>query len=159
MQNFCSNCGKKLNQDSNYCPNCGNLLKNENIDNNLKNEITQSNGNLNSSVMKKNDSLNYPNNGIDEENNKTNTCAIIGFVLSLCCFTTCGLTSILGLIFSIIGTVTSKKYGSKGKGFSIAGIIISSVFIIVLALLFILILIGSNELSSVETPNFYGPMY
>lgn len=42
---------------------------------------------------------------------------------------TCGLTSIIGLILSIIGLIKSKDYNENGKGLSIAGIVISGVFI------------------------------
>ena len=58
--------------------------------------------------------------------------AIAGFVISLVSFLLCcGSLSWLSLIFSIIGVVGAKKLMGKGKGLSIAGIIIS-----VLGLLF-----------------------
>ena len=54
-----------------------------------------------------------------ENNKKTNTYAIVGFICSF-------FVPILGLIFSIIGLNKVKEY-NDGKGFSIAGIIISAI--------------------------------
>lgn len=52
---------------------------------------------------------------------KKNVLAIVGFVLSL--FS--AYVMFVGLIISIIGLVKSRSLGGKGKGFAIAGIIIS----------------------------------
>lgn len=51
--------------------------------------------------------------------------AIASLVLSICSFVSCGLTSLLGLIFGLCGLRSNKK------GFAIAGTIISAVFIII----------------------------
>ena len=59
-------------------------------------------------------------------NNKTNICALLGFIFSLVC---CG--GLPGLILSIIGLVQINKTGEKGKGFAIAGIVLFVVGIIV----------------------------
>ena len=69
-----------------------------------------------------------------EENKKSNTIALIGFMLSF-------FFGIIGLIFSIIGLKKSKELNG-GKCFSIAGIVISSIKIalgILLISLFILV--------------------
>ena len=58
-----------------------------------------------------------------ENNNKvqlTNTMAIVGFVMSF-------FNGLIGLIFSIIGMSQIKKTGEPGKGYALAGIIISAV--------------------------------
>ena len=60
---------------------------------------------------------------------KTNTCAIVGFILSFFC-------GFIGLIVSIIALAQIKKTGEKGKGFAIAGIVLP------LASLVITVLIG-----------------
>lgn len=49
---------------------------------------------------------------------KINTMCIVGFVLSF-------LMPLLGLIFSIIGLIRSKRNGERGFGLAIAGIAIS----------------------------------
>ena len=58
-----------------------------------------------------------------EANNKvqlTNTMALVGFVMSF-------FNGLVGLILSIIGMSQIKKTGEPGKGYALAGIIISSV--------------------------------
>ncbi|MBR5387175.1 MAG: hypothetical protein IK142_06315 [Clostridiales bacterium] len=58
-----------------------------------------------------------------------NGLCIAGFVVSLVSLLCCGLTSIIGLILSIIGVATSK---GRKKGLGIAGIIISSIMTVLL---------------------------
>ena len=70
-----------------------------------------------------------------DTSSKANVFAILGFVFSFLF-----LIAILGLIFSIIGLNKSKEMGDKGKGFAVAGMIIS---IISMALSFIIIVATS----------------
>ncbi len=82
--------------------------------------------------------INKPQTASVNNNNQTNGFAIAGFVLSLVSLVCCGATSLLGLIFSIIGLVQSKKFNGNGKGLAIAGIIISCIFVIIVVLLYAL---------------------
>lgn len=67
----------------------------------------------------------------------TNGFAVAGFVISLVStILCCGSFNWLSLVFSIIGLVNSKKMNGEGKGLSIAGIVISSVFLVLTILLF-----------------------
>lgn len=65
-----------------------------------------------------------------EQNNQTgqptksNIFAILGFILAF-------VASPIGLVFSILGLVMSKKFGGKQKGLAIAGLIISVIGIII----------------------------
>ena len=59
----------------------------------------------------------------------SNVFAILGFIFAF-------VVSPLGLVFSIIGLATSKKYGGKQKGMAIAGLIISIVGIVIWATLY-----------------------
>ena len=69
----------------------------------------------------------------------TNGFAVAGFVISLVStILCCGSFNWLSLVFSIIGLVNSKKMNGEGKGLSIAGIVISSVFLVLTILLFAL---------------------
>lgn len=69
----------------------------------------------------------------------TNGFAVAGFVISLVStILCCGSFNWLSLVFSIIGLVNSKKMNGEGKGLSIAGIVINSVFWILIILLFAL---------------------
>lgn len=75
----------------------------------------------------------------NNESNSNNGLAITGFILSF-------FIPIAGLIVSIMGLKKSKELNNNGKGFAIAGIIISSIFLglsLIFTLLFILIFIGS----------------
>ena len=65
---------------------------------------------------------------------KTNTLAIVGFVLSF-------LISIAGLICSIIGRKQCRETGEGGMGLATAGMIISIVGLSLYAIYFILIIV------------------
>ena len=58
---------------------------------------------------------------------KSNGLCTAGFILSLVGIVTVGLTSIIGLILSVVGLIVSKSKKQKGSGKAIAGIIISIV--------------------------------
>lgn len=74
----------------------------------------------------------------------TNGFGVAGFVISLVStILCCGIFNWLSLIFSIIGLVNSKKMNGEGKGLSIAGIIISCVFLILSIILLALGVTGS----------------
>ena len=55
---------------------------------------------------------------------KTNTCAVVGFILSFFC-------GFAGLIISIIALNQIKKTGEKGKGLAIAGIVITIISMVI----------------------------
>ncbi len=65
----------------------------------------------------------------EPERKEVNTLAIIGFVFSF-------VFTIVGLVCSIIGYRNAPRYGGSGKGLALAGIILSSISI-VLEILFI----------------------
>lgn len=68
----------------------------------------------------------------------SNTMALVGFVMS---FFNCT----IGLILSIIGMNQIKKTGEPGKGFALAGIIISSislVFTIIFVIVYFALIFG-----------------
>lgn len=95
---FCGNCGSEINNEAVVCVHCGTVL--------------------NSSVLHFQPAADY----VPAEKNR-NGCAIAGFILSF--FGVIGwLFSVLGLIFSIIGLVKSKEL-KTGKGYGVAGIVIS----------------------------------
>lgn len=78
-------------------------------------------------------------NNMGENNNTTKPVkrsglVTAGFICSLFGFLTCGITSIIGLILSIIGLEDSKKSGKK-DGLAIAGIVISVIPIAIIGLL------------------------
>ena len=79
----------------------------------------------------------------NNNNNKNQTINIVGFILSF-------IMPLIGLIVSIIGISKSKKTG-VGKGFSIAGIVISSIFLLIRILAIVLfILFSFNVVKNID---------
>ena len=70
---------------------------------------------------------------LSEQKNEPNNIATIGFILSF-------FVAIAGLICSIIGYRNASQYGGNGKGFALAGIIISSVSIALSIIAYIVML-------------------
>lgn len=105
MAKFCVNCGNELGENDNACSNCGTFINTE------------------AKVV------------LDKKEEKTNGFAIAGFILSLISILCCGSTSVLGLVFSIIGVVKAKNYNNNGKGLAIAGIVIGCIGLLLLILL------------------------
>ena len=79
-----------------------------------------------------------------KNNNENNTISIVGFILSF-------IIPIVGLILSIIGLSKSKELDNKGKGLSIAGIIISVLLFIFQFLIFLLIISVGTVSSTLDT--------
>ena len=115
MAKFCTQCGSAWEEGSSVCTNCGNKVRS------VEEEVVVNNS------EPVNQNVNYNNNG---STSKNITFAFVGFILSLVNLLCCGAFSIFGLIFSIVGLVESKKQNGNGKGMAIAGIIISSIFIV-----------------------------
>ena len=76
---------------------------------------------------------------------KTNGFCQAGFVLSLIGLFVCGITSLFGLIFSIVGLITAGKKKQDGKGKAIAGIVMSVIMLIAVTL--VIVFINSNSFS------------
>lgn len=113
MAKFCSSCGKELEENASTCNNCGKQVQKENTNSTAPNSSTVQ---VNQTVVTQ---------------RKSNGMAVAGFVISLVSLICCGGSSFLGLVFSIIGLVNAKNCDGDGKGLAIAGIIISSLFIII----------------------------
>lgn len=124
---FCSNCGKEVSKESKFCANCGKEVSAEEV----KNE----------NIVAK----------------QSNPLAITGFVISLVSLLCCGGTSWLGLIFSIIGLIESKKKNNKGKGLAVAGIVISTILLILLFVCYVLMFSTAlgDLLNESNLPGYY----
>ena len=72
--------------------------------------------------------------GLDAAQEKTNTLAIVGFILSF-------FIAIAGLICSIIALKRAPSFGGNGKGLATAGIVISIVAIVI-AVIYIFIVVA-----------------
>ena len=135
MAKFCPECGKELEENSLVCKNCGKKI-----------EANAQTNNINQTI------INNPK--------QANGFAIAGFVLSLISLLCCGTTSVLGLVFSIIGLVNANKQNGEGKGLAIAGIVISSIMIILFICLYGLgvfasMVDSSSPYSSIDTGVYY----
>ena len=75
------------------------------------------------------------------QSSQSNDMAIAGFILSF-------FVAALGLVFSILGFQRSKELNGSGKGLAVAGIIISSISIVI-SMLWFLLFIGLIGISSV----------
>lgn len=126
MAKFCTNCGKELGENDNACANCGTFV---------------------------NDNKQVVSEMIQKPSGMTNGFSIAGFVLSIISILSCGTTSVLGLVFSIIGLVNVKKYNNNGKGLAIAGIVISSIGLLMLIVLTLIGIFG--ELSYSDYHYYY----
>ena len=80
---------------------------------------------------------------------KKKSLSTAGFICSLCGFITCGITSIVGLVLSIIGLSNSKKEG-QSDGLAIAGIVIGALPI-ALGIIFVMVGIGSSANEEVKS--------
>lgn len=63
----------------------------------------------------------------------TSGLAVAGFVVSLISIFCCGFTAIIGLILSIAGLISASKKNKKGMGFAIAGLVISGLLTLFIA--------------------------
>ena len=115
---FCPNCGAEVNNDGEFCAKCGKSFKTKEI---IYNNV------INYNIVEK----------------KTNGLAVAGFVCSLCGFITCGVTSIIGLILSIVGLSANRKDG-KYSGLAVAGLIISLLFLLLMGYIFIMAAIDNT---------------
>lgn len=152
MSKICLYCRKEVEDTSVLCPNCG-----QKIESNVTNVESQTvNNNATGKTISNNANINEQVNTNEPKKDK-NVIATIGFVLAiispLCC---CG-TSWLGLIFSIIGLVESKKKNGVGKKLAIAGIIISTILLVLLVVIYVLnaFSLFTTELKGINTGRYY----
>jgi Domain of unknown function (DUF4190) len=85
--------------------------------------------------------------------NNTNGLAIASLVTSLVGFFTCGVGSILGLIFGLVALNQIRRTDEGGRGMAVAGIIISSVIFVIF---FAFLIIGAiSKHNRTDDDNYY----
>ena len=135
---FCSNCKKEIAKENNFCPSCGKVLEDVNkkeVKSNDNVEGVEEKNNTEIKNIQVKETINAEVNIVQAK--ESNPLAIAGFVISLISLFCCGSTSFLGLIFSIVGLVESKKKNNAGKGLAIAGIVISAILLFLLFIFYL----------------------
>lgn len=145
---FCRNCGKQLDDNAIICPQCGVEVNPTNQTNANYNNNNQTYGNQGYNNNQNYYNRNYNNQGAYNNasayaprpapKDKSNTIAVVGFVLSF-------FFAIAGLVCSIIGYNKAKNEGLDNKGLALAGIIISAIEIaavVILIVIYIIIIVA-----------------
>lgn len=88
-----------------------------------------------------------PQQNFSQQVSSSNTYALVGFILSF-------IFPLLGLIFSIMGLQEANKKGGDRKGFAIAGIIISVVYMIIIVIAVICSVVAAAAVVS-SYPYYY----
>lgn len=139
---YCSKCGTEVSDGYAFCSNCGaELAKNDNVSE-VNNYVAPQQNQAVPPALPLQYQESYNNTQPQPQNAKFNGMSIAGFILSLCAFLIdeAGIVcAILGLVFSIIGLASKNQLKSKGKGFAIAGLVISGIYFLMIlcALMFI----------------------
>lgn len=117
---FCKYCGKQLDDNAKFCPECGAKIIEENAP---KPETDDFFKDAPLPAETKAPTAPAPHSSSDDPFEKMNILALVGLYLAFAC-------PIAGLICSIIGFNQCSQTKEGGKGFALAGIIVSAVFIV-----------------------------
>lgn len=118
---FCSHCGHEIKQDAVFCPYCGQRVDNDNT----VNGVFESNPNIPS----ENDMFNSSNNNANQTSDNNAILTLVFGILSLV---------LGGLLWTILAFVFASKADKNdtktkvGKGLAIAGVVIWSIFVIIM---------------------------
>lgn len=141
---FCKHCGVQIEDTTTFCPNCGTNVSDDDVSSNTSEpQFSEYKPAQSVQPAQYQTYQQYQNPGVYPEG-KLNGLAIAGFIVSIASFFICGISSIVGLILSIVGMVQIKnsiKAGvpQRGNGFAIAGLVcgIIGVFFIVIYLIMV----------------------
>jgi hypothetical protein len=124
MAKFCTNCGGEISEGYAFCEKCGTPVDG---------------GNKAQAAGPQGQPVNVVVNQQAQPQKKSNTIALVGFILSLFC----GCFAPISLVLSIIGLVKAKDYDGDGKGFAIAGLIISILAILISLVYYFLVIVAA----------------
>ncbi len=112
---FCANCGKEIDEKAIICPNCGVLVQ--------KYKIIENNRST-----------------VDDKNEVGTVGMVFSLVGILLLFipTVVFIVELIGLICGCVGISRAKELNGKGKGFSIAAVVVSSIILLAWLVLTIL---------------------
>lgn len=122
---YCKACGNKIEASSAFCPVCGTKTDPLRGEADFSYDSSRPDAPYEKALMQ----------------GHTNSLAIAGFVLSVVSlfFALMGLVPIIALVLCIIALVQIKNRGEGGKGFAIAGLVISAFSL--LSVLFVMVVI------------------
>lgn len=124
---FCTNCGKVIDDDAVHCVHCGAKVGEEPVAEQPQQPVYV--------VSQQPQTVYVVPQQVQEKKDPTNIWAIIALVSTFVGpLIIPGIGMFAGLVFGIIGLVQSKKMEGKGKGMSIASIILSILIIVFLSL-------------------------
>ena len=154
---YCIKCGAKNSDEFNYCSNCGAKLFKEIEVSDFDLPVEK---NWDDIVYSQDEHVPFKNQAQDVYTNyggenynpqmitdgdlKYSRMSIAGFILACCAFLASEVgifCAILGFIFSLIGLVSKDKIRKRGKGFAIAGITLSCVYLLFIAFCFLILLV------------------
>ncbi|MBP5654725.1 MAG: zinc-ribbon domain-containing protein [Clostridiales bacterium] len=140
----CLNCGSDNEDNMKFCMNCGSRIDSST---NIPETPGYSGGQSQPVMMNQPSNTGYP--PVNSNNRPgLDVFCLIGFLSSFVGLISFGIVSLASLPLSIVGLVTTKSNGKRGKGMAIAGIVISAIG---LCLLCALIIPGSNKDTSDTT--------
>lgn len=124
----CDHCGSLNPDNTKFCSNCGAALP-EIVSEPAPHYVsTPDNGGYTYDQP-----VNSYNTSYNTDNRTVSALAVTGFVISLVSIFCCGLTAVIGLIFSIAGLIAASKKEKKGMGLAIAGLIINGLLTLFIA--------------------------
>lgn len=164
---FCKHCGAQIEDTTAFCPNCGTNVSDDAVSGNTSEpqfsayQPTQPAQQPIQSVQpaQYQPYQEYQNPGVYPEG-KLNGLAVAGFVVSLVSLFFCGISSIVGLILSIVGMVQIKnsiKTGvpQRGNGFAIAGLVLGIIGVVFILIYIILVGAAAATLPWVSYDYYY----
>lgn len=163
---FCKHCGAQIEDTVAFCPNCGTDVSESAVNTGASEPIVEPAPQYNAYHPEQPQNAapyqpyqTYQNPGVYPEG-KLNGLAIAGFIVSIASFFICGISSIVGLILSIIGMVQIKnsvKAGvpQRGNGFAIAGLVLGIIGVVFIVIYIIMVAAAAATLPWVTYDYYY----
>lgn len=151
---YCPNCGSLTNDGAKFCRSCGSPLPAMPAQAVRPQPVYQQPVQLQPQpqpVVIQQPAAQAATAPVTAKKEKTNGLCSAGFVLSLLGIFLFGITSLFGLIFSVIGLISANKKKQKGKGKAVAGIIMATLMIIAGVVVFFLLKTDNPLTDLIET--------
>lgn len=160
---FCKHCGAQIEDTTAFCPNCGTNVSDDAVSSNTSDPqysaYQQTPPTQSTQPVQYQQYQEYQNPGVYPEG-KLNGLAIAGFIVSIASFFICGISSIVGLILSIVGLVQIKnsiKAGvpQRGNGFAIAGLVCGIIGVVFIVIYIIMVAAAAATLPWITSYDYY----